>query len=676
MDGRYVGSWHSIRKAMEVDRIITRALRGGTTAMRALGTVLTPMDHRERRQWKEYQARLLRTCLFGAYNDAIGGIVDKPFQRAIEVKAEDQLPENLQMLSGDCDREGTNLTQMGRMLMDSLADTGIAMLLVDKPPALVVEESTLGLPPEQQRLRPMTLAEEEANEVRPYFVFLHPDSVINWSWRRESNGKRVLSGIAIYEEEQSSGTFQDAETTVQRVRIWREDMWQLWEREAPLSSYAGGLTSEITAQADLLITSKQAANQTQGSEREPYVLVAQGPNPLGRVPVVFRNVAKRGSDPLSARPPLIDLAWKNVDDWLVTSSLSNNIHWHSYPVLSIAGASADLADGTQEIVYGAGATIISRDPNMRVGFVETAGAAAQQLMARLASIRQEEQSLGLAPFLDQVSAGTTATAVDAAGARSQSRVQSWTEQLEWLLYDAYQLAMLWETAGRTDELPEEFDLDIFRDFGIPTRSQTDLQTLLQMRQMREITQPTFLREVQKRGTLGDEVDVSVEVEETSAEGASLSELMPQVGLPVGEDEPASQEEPEEENGTNDTNGDNGDNSQAPAAVAAAAGVPAADTALNGAQVQAAAAIVQQVAMRQLPRDSGVAQLVEFFNLPADKAERIMGDVGRGFFIGTEVNTDEIQNDLDELADVLDSLPDSQQAQQLVQRALRKVVPDA
>ena len=630
MDGRYVGGWHSMRKTMEVDRIITRALRGGTTAMRAIGTVLTPMDHRERKQAREYQARLLRTCLFGAYNDAIGGIVDKPFQRAIEVKGEELLPQNLQMLSEDCDREDTNLTQMGRMLMDSLADTGLAMVLVDKPPALLVTEATRDLPPDQQQYRAMTLAEEEANDVRPYFVFLHPDSVINWSWRREANGKRVLAALAIYEEEQTSGTFDGQEVTLQRVRIWTETEWQLWQREAPLST-SSGLTSDINSQADLLITSKQASNQTQGTEREPYVLVAQGSNPLGRVPVAFRNVAKRGSDPLSARPPLIDLAWKNVDDWLVTSSLSNNIHWHSYPVLSIAGASADLADGSQEIVYGAGATIISRDANMRVGFVETAGAASQQLMNRLAAIRQEEQSLGLAPFLDQVSAGTTATAVDAAGARSQSRVQSWTEQLEWLLYDAYELAMLWETGGRSDELPDEFDVDIFRDFGIPTRSQTDLQTLLQMRQMREISQPTFLREIQKRGTLGDEVDVALEVEETSAEGSSLGELMPQMAMPKGEDEPASQEEPDEEQANGEAPAPSG---EAPAAVAAAAGVPAADTALNGAQVQAAAAIVQQVAMRQLPRDSGVAQLVEFFNLPPDKAERIMGAVGKTFFIDT------------------------------------------
>ena len=62
------------------------------------------------------------------------------------------------------------------------------------------------------------------------------------------------------------------------------------------------------------------------------------------------------------------------------------------------------------------------------------------------------------------------------------------------------------------------------------------------------------------------------------------------------------------------------------------GVKAADTALNGAQVQSASAIVAQVATRQLPRESGVQQLVEFFNLDPAKADRIMGSVGKTFFV--------------------------------------------
>lgn len=65
---------------------------------------------------------------------------------------------------------------------------------------------------------------------------------------------------------------------------------------------------------------------------------------------------------------------------------------------------------------------------------------------------------------------------------------------------------------------------------------------------------------------------------------------------------------------------------------AAGAEKAADTALNGAQVQAAQAIVVSVARRELPREAGVAQLVAFFNLTADVAERLMGEVGKSFFI--------------------------------------------
>lgn len=540
MNPNTVGQWHSIRKSMEVDRIITRALRGGTSAMRSMGTVLTPMDHRERSQPQEYIGRLLRTFLFPAYDDAIGGIVDKPFQRQISLKDADQLPQNLQYLEQDCDRQDTNLTQLGRMLMDSLADTGLAFILVDKPFNMLPdgEADEEGNVP----MRPMNLLEESESDVRPYFCFIHPDRVINWSWRADATGKRILAAVAFYEEQHRTDPATLEESTVQMVRVWYEDHWELWERTN--TSQISGLATQITGQMDLLMTAKQSATQTSATDRDPYVLVNQGVNPLGEIPLAWVNVSPRSGDPFHATPPLIDLAWKNVDDWMVTSSLSNNLHWHSYPALSISGASADLADGTQSVTYGAGATIISRDPQMQVGFVETSGAAAQKLMERLRDIRTEEQSLGLAPFLEQVTAGSTATAVDAAGARAQSRVQSWTEQLEWLLYEAYEYAMEWETGQ--DELPESFDIDIFRDFGIPTRAQTDLAILTQARQAKEITQKTYLRELQKRGTLGEEVDIEAEVAETGAEGPDLSALMPSMPGQSPTDQPTSSDQPDEQ----------------------------------------------------------------------------------------------------------------------------------
>ena len=66
---------------------------------------------------------------------------------------------------------------------------------------------------------------------------------------------------------------------------------------------------------------------------------------------------------------------------------------------------------------------------------------------------------------------------------------------------------------------------------------------------------------------------------------------------------------------------------------------AADTALNGAQVTAASQIVEKVANGLLPRDSGISQLVFFFQLSQEQAEAVMGAAGTAGFTptGTSLN---------------------------------------
>ena len=56
--------------------------------------------------------------------------------------------------------------------------------------------------------------------------------------------------------------------------------------------------------------------------------------------------------------------------------------------------------------------------------------------------------------------------------------------------------------------------------------------------------------------------------------------------------------------------------------------------LNGAQVTAAQGIVEAVASGNLPRDTGLNMLIEFFSIPPASANRIMGTVGLGFVAAT------------------------------------------
>lgn len=73
-------------------------------------------------------------------------------------------------------------------------------------------------------------------------------------------------------------------------------------------------------------------------------------------------------------------------------------------------------------------------------------------------------------------------------------------------------------------------------------------------------------------------------------------------------------------------------SESVAAAATSAGVPASAVALNGAQVQAAQGIIASVAKGELPRDTGVQMLIQFFNMPSEAADALMGEVGRSFTI--------------------------------------------
>ncbi len=58
-------------------------------------------------------------------------------------------------------------------------------------------------------------------------------------------------------------------------------------------------------------------------------------------------------------------------------------------------------------------------------------------------------------------------------------------------------------------------------------------------------------------------------------------------------------------------------------------------ALNGAQVTALIGVLQAVAEGRLPRDSGIEIIVTAFPVAKEKAERLMGDIGRSFRLGPE-----------------------------------------
>lgn len=539
-NGKNVGTWCTARVEMELDRAVCRALRSGTAGMRAMGTVFLPMDFRERAKPDQYVSRVLLTTLFPAYDDAVKDLGAKPFQRNVVLKGAERLPEGLADIEQNADLQGTNLTTFGRSLLTKYWDAGAVHILVDKPGNQVA-----GQPAEDGTVttRPMTVAEERANNVRPYFCIVTADNLIGWTHRLE-NGVRKLESIRIYSEREEWTA--EGPKVVQQVRVWTETAWQVWERDAV--NIAAKRTNGILTASDLLGEVSRAQKISMASEEKQYTLVSSGANPLGVVPLVSRNIEHSEADPLRADPPLRGLAWKNVEDWQIASSEANNLHWHSYPVLWGSGMPNDYVDQTKTIVYGAGAAILSTDSSMRVGLMETNGAAAKGLADKRATLREEMNALGQQPFLEARASGS-ATGVAVDENRSQTRAQCAAEDIEWLLFEAYRMAARWQSPATNpaELLPEDFDVEVWRDFSAVANAQANLQTLDTARARGDLSRETYLRQLQRYGVLDTDADIEEELQRIEDEGPAMGDVLPfppQPGQPPADPAQDPNAEPE------------------------------------------------------------------------------------------------------------------------------------
>jgi phage-related protein (TIGR01555 family) len=171
------------------------------------------------------------------------------------------------------------------------------------------------------------------------------------------------------------------------------------------------------------------------------------------------------------------------------------------------------------------------------------------------------------------------------------------------------------TKGKT---PENFAIN-FRPLWQPSElEQADVRVKMSQADQVYLTAGVVdVDEIRKSRFGGDAFSVSTEIEEPE----------------TGTEEPGDQPDPTEALAASEgvaRMGPDGQPVQVMPGKVAPTGAGAAklqDTALNGAQVASAVEIVKAVLKKELPRESGISMLVEFFNLDPAAATRIMGPVG-------------------------------------------------
>ena len=452
---------------------LPEALMGGTRAMRQAGTIYLPREGAYQENaagvatstWvgesnQAYQRRLNRTVLYNAYRKAIHGLRGKVFSKPITWEG----PARFNPWLDDIDLQGHDLTAFAFDVFGAALNYGISYIMVD----------STRLP------EGATEADARRAGARPYLIHVPAKRLIGW--RFDDDG---LEQVRIREYDTVPEGDYDINSVI-RVRVLYRDHWEL--HEAKLAKDAGPLNS------NRLLAKQTTTTVDQGGS---FDLVDEGPNALGEIALVPVYTGRVGE--FQAEPPLMDLAYKNLEHWQSSSDQRHILHVARVPLLFAKGVSGD---DTLEI--GANQLISSTSPDAELKYVEHSGTSIDAGREDLERIELQMRALSLEPMLPK-SGDITATRSAIDKAEADSSLQAWALNLQ----DALDMALYWmdRYAGRDEGAKTKVN----SNFGLSLESDEDVKSLLQLWLSDGLSLETLWSELKRRGKLDEDFDADKEV---------------------------------------------------------------------------------------------------------------------------------------------------------------------
>jgi len=435
---------------MADERAMIATLMAGTGAMRAASTKYLPKAPAESDDAYEY--RLAVSTLYNGMRRTVETMSGKPFSEPI--KLGDDMPSQIVEWCDDVDLQGRDLHAFAHSVFADALANGISHVLVDYPP---VDAAAV------------TQLERAAIGARPYFVHLKHDQITGWRSER-INGVETLTQLRFLESVNvPTGVWTVA--AVQQVRVLEPTKWSTYRQ----------------------------------NERGEWVLYEEGVVTLGKIPLATTYCDRQGY--MQARPPLLDLAWLNIEHWQSSSDQSNILHVARVPILFAAG----FDDGALKI--GAGSVVSNDEPAATLKYVEHSGAA---IAAGRTSIKdlEERMSLAGAQLLMHKPGARTATekAIDSADA--DCALSLMTRNHEDTIDLALQFMADWENLGKAGEV------ELTGEIGGP--EETEFAGLMRARELGLLSAETVFSEMQRRGLLSDDITWEDEAARIKVEGPPLA----------------------------------------------------------------------------------------------------------------------------------------------------------
>lgn len=435
----------------------------GYDAVKAATTDFLPMFPDE--EEKDYEFRLECTKLTNIYRDTLEGLATKPFEEEISLIGGDEIPEEAVSFIENVDGAGNNLSMFSALTFFSGINDAINWIFVDYP-------KTTG--------RKLSRADAKSQNIKPFWSHVLARNI--YEVRSDViGGEEVLVYIRIFEPS-SSTEGKDCFRIFERDKVTNVVTWQLWE---------------------YVPTAKKIEQE--------FVMIDSGTLSIKVIPLVPFITGRRNGRTFKFLPPMRDAADLQVTLYKDESALQFIKTMAGYPMLAANGMKPALGpDGKTPKKVGIGPMkVLYGVPDGAGGhgtwqFIEPNANSMEFLQKNIDKTKQDLRELGRQPLTALSSQLTTVTTSIAAG-KARSAVTAWALALKDALENAMKITMLY--MGKTDEI----EVNVYTGFDNIKDDGSDLEALDKARERRDLSQETFLFELQRRKVLAPEFKYEDEV---------------------------------------------------------------------------------------------------------------------------------------------------------------------
>lgn len=428
------------------------ALMGGTKTMREGGKTYLP-------QWPNeaddsFELRRKSAVLYPAFSRTVEIMAAKPFSRPLAYG--EDMPTRIREWCEDVDMQGRNLHAFASDLMSDCIAYGLSGVLVDYPPA--------------ENIR--TQADAITAGVRPYFARYAPGTILGWKVEKVNGSDRLVQLRLLESVTEDDGEFGTKE--VEQVRVLTPGNWQLWRKG-----------------------------------KDDWILYAEGTTTLTEIPFVFFYGFRKGFG--VGTPPLMELAFQNVEHWQSSSDQQNILHVARVPILVLVGA-----DDSQLTVGGSAAVKVPQDGDLK--YVEHSGAAIEAGRKAILDLEERMRQTG-AELIVLKPGDVTATQVVSENEANKCALQRICEIFEDGLDQCLQYMAEWvgEQSGGS--------VSLFTDFGAASLGEASAELLLKANQSGNLSNETLFDEFKRRAILAPELEWEDEQDRIGGQGPAMGEMM-------------------------------------------------------------------------------------------------------------------------------------------------------